>query len=89
MWVPEAEPREAAQLLLYPAPWHRLAINSIAPVSAEVSVIQLAADGPNVSHSVISPSLSSFSQGCCCYSHLFLGGWGGYRGMPGVKAASL
>jgi len=48
MWVPEAEPREGAQLLRFPAPWHGLTINSVAPVSAEVSAIQLAADGPNV-----------------------------------------
>lgn len=89
MWVPETEPREGAQLLLYPAPWHRLNINSVAAVSAEVSVIQLEADEPNVSHSMVSPSLSSFSQGCCYYLHLFLRGCGGYRGKAAAKAASF
>lgn len=58
--MPEAEPREGSQLLLYPAPWHTLDINSIAPVSAEVRGIQQAANGSNMSHSIISPYLSSF-----------------------------
>lgn len=39
-WVPEAQPREGLQLLLYPAPWHRPHINSVAPISAEVRGIQ-------------------------------------------------
>lgn len=79
--MPEAEPREGAQLLLDPAPWHRLAIN--------IGVIQLAADGPNVSTSMASPSLLSFSRGCCYYLPLLLGGWGGYPATLGAKAASL
>lgn len=58
--MPEAEPREGSQLLLYPVPWHTLDINSIAPVSAEVRGIQQAANGSNMSHSIISPYLSSF-----------------------------
>lgn len=69
--MPEAEPREALQLLLCPAPWHRLGINSVAPVSAEVRGIQRAANGSNVSHSMISPHLSSFRS----VAHVFTFSW--------------
>lgn len=81
--MPEAEPREGLQLLLYPAPW--LDINSIAPVLAEVRGIQQAANGSNVSHSVISPDLSSFRSA----ANTLTFSWAGYRNMPGAKVASL
>lgn len=55
---------------------------------AEVRGTQQAAKGSNVSYSITSPQ-PAFFQRCCKYLHFFLGGWTGYRNMPGANTASL
>lgn len=77
--------QERAQLLFYPALGHRLAAELQSLLRSFWFSWQLLVGQT----CTVPPSLLSFSQGCCNYLHFFLGGWGGYGGVPGAKAALL